>query len=641
MGNHIDLKKLTFAGFLVSIGIVFGDIGTSPLYTFQAILHNHKPDEVIVLGGVSAIFWTLFFQTTLKYVFITLRADNKGEGGIFSLYTLIRRYRRWLLFPAIAGGAFLLADSIITPPISVSSAIEGLKLEDKNMQIGIVLAIITGLFLIQRKGTTFIGKVFGPVMMLWFTMIGVLGIAALFKDLSVLRAINPWYAWQMLSDHTGGFWLLGGVFLCTTGAEALYSDLGHCGRKNIRISWLYVKICLLLCYFGQAAWLLNSYDPGVTPFFGIVPGWFFVPAIIVATLATIIASQALLSGSFTLVAEAMRLNLWPKLRVIFPSDIKGQLYIPAINWLLYAGCVGVVLFFKESKNMEAAFGLSVTLTMLMTTILLSFYLYVKKVKSFLVLLLLGTYLLIEGAFLVANLDKFSHGGWVTMLIGTIIFCIMYTWRRAYEIRQSLNEMTPIRPIIPILKELSRDTSVPKFATNLVYLTASNDPEQVEARIIRSILYKQPKRADIYWFIHVDVVDEPYHMSYKVKVFERDDLVRIDFKLGFRVSPRINLLFRKVVEEMVQRKEVNIQSRYASLDRHNISGDFRFVIIQRFLSFENELAFGKSFILKLYFLLKKISLPDEKEYGLDYSNVTIEKSSLIINPPKEIPLLRDE
>ena len=636
--NH--LQRLSFAGFLVSIGIVFGDIGTSPLYTFQAIIGTEKISELLVIGGVSAIFWTLFFQTTVKYVFITLRADNKGEGGIFSLYTLIRRYRRWLLFPAIAGGAFLLADSIITPPISVSSAIEGLKLPNKDIQIIIVLAIIVGLFLIQRKGTTFIGKVFGPVMMVWFTMIGVLGFASLITDLSVLRALNPWHAWRLLSEHTGGFWLLGGVFLCTTGAEALYSDLGHCGRKNIRISWLYVKICLVLCYFGQAAYLLNSPEPGVTAFFGLVPHWFFIPAVIIATLATIIASQALISGSFTLVAEAIRLNVWPKMRVVFPSDIKGQLYIPSINWLLLAGCIGVTLHFQESKNMEAAFGLSVTLTMLMTTILLSFYLYVKKVNRFLVFLLLAVFLTIEGSFLVANLKKFAHGGWVTMLIGVLIFVIMYIWYKAGVIRKSLQEMTDLRPYIPILKELSRDNAVPKYATNLVYLTASSDPQLVEERIMRSILYKQPKRADIYWFIHIDVVDEPFHMSYKVNIFDRDDLIRIDFKLGFRVQPRINLLFRKVVEELVAGKEVNIQSRYTSLDRHNIAGDFRFVIMQRFLSFENELSFKNEFILKMYFLLKKISLPDEKEYGLDYSNVTIEKSPLLVSPPKSIPLIRE-
>jgi KUP system potassium uptake protein len=640
--NHFE--KLTFAGFLVSIGIVFGDIGTSPLYTYTAIIGNQKITELLALGGVSAIFWTLTFQTTLKYVLITLRADNKGEGGIFSLYTLIRKYRKWLLFPAIAGGSFLLADSIITPPISVSSAMEGLKPHFPNIPIiPLVITILVFLFVLQRKGTSFLGKLFGPIMMIWFTMIALLGLGELMGNFAVFKAINPYYAYKLLTEYPGGFWLLGGVFLCTTGAEALYSDLGHCGRKNIQISWLYVKICLVLCYFGQAAWLLNHVGTQLTdvsPFFGLVPSWFIFPAIAIATMATIIASQALISGSFTLVAEAIRLNLWPKLSVVFPSNVKGQLYIPMINWLLMFGCIAVVLYFKESKNMEAAFGLSVTLTMLMTTILLSFYLYIKKVNKMAIFALVLIFASIEGAFLIANLKKFMHGGWVTLLLGIIIFSIMFIWQKAGEIRKKLQNFVPLETYIPILKELSEDEKVPKYATNLVYLTSSNNTKQIEERTIKSILYNQPKRADIYWFVHINVVDEPYKMSYKTEIIEKEDVIWVTFNLGFRVEPRINLLFRKVVEEMVKNKEVNIDSHYFSLDKHNISGDFRFVVMQRFLSFENELSFYKNFILKAYFVLKKISLPDEKEYGLDYSNVTIEKSPLILNTPKNINLVRE-
>ncbi len=639
-----NFKNITFAGFLVAIGIVFGDIGTSPLYTYSAIIGSQTITEILALGGVSAIFWTLTFQTTIKYVLITLHADNKGEGGIFSLYTLIRRYKKWLLFPAIAGGSFLLADSIITPPISVSSAMEGLKPSYPNLPvIPIVLVIIILLFLLQRKGTSFIGKLFGPVMLVWFTMIALLGIGELAGNLVVFKAINPYYAYQLLSEHPGGFWLLGGVFLCTTGAEALYSDLGHCGRKNIQISWLYVKLCLLLCYFGQAAWLLNHVGTTLTdvsPFFGLVPDWFLFPAIGIATLATIIASQALISGSFTLVAEAIRLNLWPKLRVIFPSDIKGQLYIPTINWLLMFGCCGVVLYFRESKNMEAAFGLSVTLTMLMTTVLLSFYLLVKKVNKIAVGILLLVFLTVEGAFLVANLKKFMHGGWVTLSLGIFIFIVMFIWYKASEIKNRLQTSANLTPYIPILKELSNDTTVPKYATNLVYLTLSDNSNNIEDRIIHSILYRQPKRADLYWFVHLEVVDEPFKMSYKVNIIEPDEVIFITFKLGFRVAPKINSLFRTVVEELVKNKEVNIQSRYTSLDKHNIAGDFRFVIMELFLSFDNELSFTDDFILKSYFLLKKISLPDEKEYGLDYSNLTIEKSPLILGPRKYSDLKRE-
>ena len=642
--ENIDLKKLSYAGFLVSIGIVFGDIGTSPLYTYKAIIEERTVTELLALGGVSCIFWTLLFQTTIKYVFITLRADNNGEGGIFSLYTLIRRYKKWLLFPALAGGSFLLADSIITPPISVSSAIEGLKPSYPNLPVlQIVLVIIVLLFIIQRAGTSVIGKFFGPVMMIWFTMIGVIGINSIWATPSVFKALNPYYGYRLLTEYPQGFWLLGGVFLCTTGAEALYSDLGHCGRKNIQISWLYVKVCLVFCYFGQAAWLLQHQGSPLielNPFFGLVPQWFLFPCIIIATLATIIASQALISGSFTLVAEAIRLDLWPKLRVIFPSDIKGQIYIPSINWLLMIACCGVTLYFRESKYMEAAFGLSVTLTMLMTTILLSFYLHVKRISRIWLYLFLFVFLSIELSFLVANLKKFSHGGWVTMLVGVLIFIMMYIWHRGNKLKNKLQNFTELKPFIPILKELSNDVTVPRYATNLVYLTSSNNSVNIEERIIHSILYQQPKRADIYWFVHVEVMDAPHHLSYKVDIIEPEEVIRITFKLGFRMEPRINFLLRNVVEELVKNKEVNIQSHYASLEKHNITGDFRFVVMQRFLSFENELSMKDNWILQRYFTLKTFSLPAEKEYGLDYSNVTVEKTPLILSLPKKYTLIRE-
>jgi KUP system potassium uptake protein len=648
MGNHSNLSKLSFAGFLVSIGIVFGDIGTSPLYTYSAIIGKEKVTELLALGGASAIFWTLFFQTTLKYVLITLRADNNGEGGIFSLYTLIRRYKKWLLIPAIAGGSFLLADSIITPPMSVTSAIEGLKPIAPNLPIiPIVLGILAFLFLIQRAGTSFIGKIFGPMMMVWFTLIGVLGAASLLTDLSVLQALNPYWAYKFIAENEGGFWLLGGVFLCTTGAEALYSDLGHCGRKNIQISWMYVKVCLLLCYFGQAAYLLaisksaSPYLGETSPFFGLVPTWFLVPMVAIAALATIIASQALISGSFTLVAEAIRLNLWPKMRVVFPSEIKGQLYLPAINWLLMFGCFGVVIGFQESKNMEAAFGLSVTLTMLMTTILLSFYLFVNRVNRLLVFGLLAVFLSIEGSFLVANLIKFAEGGWVTLTLGLALILIMYVWYRATQIKSSLQQFVDLPPFLPVLKELSNDLTVPKYATNLVYMSSSPNSTQIEQQTIYSILNKQPKRADVYWFVHVNVLDEPYKMSYHIEILAPEDVVRVTFNLGFRISPRINYFFRKVVEEMVKNGEVSIESRYSSLCKNNVTGDFRFVVLQRFLSFENELPFLDNFVMRSYFFLKKISLSDEKEFGLDYSNVTLEAAPMVISQPRKIDLVREK
>lgn len=636
---------MSAAGLLVAIGIVFGDIGTSPLYTYRAIIEDRTVTETLALGGASAIFWTLTFQTTLKYVLITLRADNNGEGGIFSLYALIRRYAKWLLFPAIAGGSFLIADSIITPPISVSSAIEGLLPLYPNLPtVPIVLAILFVLFMVQQAGTEILGKAFGPIMCVWFSMIGVLGAAQVIQNPGVIRALNPYYAYDMIVNYPEGFWLLGGVFLCSTGAEALYSDMGHVGRRNVQVSWIFVKICLMLCYLGQASWLLNHIGKPLesqSPFFGLVPPWFLLPSIGIATLATIIASQALISGTFTLVSEAFRLTLLPKMRIVFPSDARGQTYIPAFNWLLMAGCFGVVLYFRESKNMEAAFGLSVNLTMLMTTILLAMYLYAKKHVNILVVgALLVVYLFIEGSFLVANLRKFTHGGWVSLLLGFIMIVVMMVWYYGSRIKRRLTNFVSLRAHLPILKQLSNDESIPKYATNLVYLTASDQPQQVEEQIIDSILEGQPKRADVYWLIHVDLMDEPYTTEYSVDILEPEEVIRITFRLGFRVQPRINLLFRKVVEEMVRCGEVTLKPKYQPLKAQaNSIGDFRFIVINRFLSYENELDTTDTFVMNGYFALKNVSLADERAYGLDTQNVQTEQVPLIVRPAEYVRLRR--
>lgn len=642
--KHSGIDTLSVAGTLVAIGIVFGDIGTSPLYTYRAIIGERAVTETLALGGVSAIFWTLTFQTTLKYVLITLRADNNGEGGIFSLYALIRRYARWLLFPAIAGGSFLIADSIITPPISVSSAIEGLLPLYPNLPtVPIVLAILLALFVAQQAGTDRLGKAFGPVMACWFTMIGLLGAVQIIENPGVIKALNPYYAYSMIVHYPGGFWLLGGVFLCSTGAEALYSDMGHVGRRNVQVSWIFVKLCLVLCYLGQAAWLLNHLGRPLgdrNSFFGLVPDWLLVPSIGIATLATIIASQALISGTFTLVSEAFRLTLLPKMRIVFPSDARGQVYIPALNWLLMAGCFGVVLYFRESKNMEAAFGLSVNLTMLMTTILLTMYLYSRHVAVPLIALLVAVYLTIEGSFLVANLLKFMNGGWVSLLLGLAIITVMIIWFYGSRIKRRLTSYVSLSDHLPILKRLSNDESVPKYATNLVYLTASSHPRQVEENIINSMLEGQPKRADVYWLIHIELADDPYTTEYTIDILEPEDVVRITFRLGFRVQPRINLLFRKVVEEMVRCHEIQLKPKYQPLAaKENAIGDFRFVVINRFLSYENELNAIETLIMNGFFALKTLSLADEKAYNLDTQNVTTEKMPLILHPAEYVRLKR--
>lgn len=637
------LNRLSFAGLLISFGIIFGDIGTSPLYVMKAIIGEGAIiNKDIVFGGISCVFWTITLQTTIKYVIITLRADNKGEGGIFSLYTLVRRKAKWLLIPAIIGGSTLLADGIITPPISVSSAIEGLLILNPNIQtVPIVIAIITALFLIQQFGTNIVGKAFGPVMFIWFAVLGVLGVSQIMIHPEILYSLNPVNAFNLLVNTEGGFWLLGAVFLCTTGAEALYSDLGHCGRTNIRVSWTFVKICLLLNYLGQGAWLVTQAgsELSANPFYTIMPEWFLIYGIGIATLATIIASQALISGSFTLISEAVRLNIWPKVKINYPTDAKGQLYVPGINWLLWFGCCSVVLYFKESSHMEAAYGLSITLTMLMTTILLMIYLLSRGFSKWIVGLLMIVYGTIEFSFLIANLSKFSHGGWVTIVIAGILFVVMWAWINARKIKNRYLKFSEIDDYLPILKELSADESVPKYASQLVYLTGSNFTSEIESKIIYSIFQKKPKRADVYWFVHVDVDDEPYTTDYKVVHLVPGNVIRVEFKLGFRIEQKINVLFRKVVEELVKNKEVDIKSRYTSLNKHNMIGDFRFVVLEKKLSADNSLSLYEKAIMQIYFILKKISLSEEKGFGLDLSFVTVERVPLILSRTKDYELTR--
>lgn len=641
--KHVD--KVSAAGLLVALGIIYGDIGTSPLYVMTAVIDKAVITEELVLGALSCIFWTLTLQTTVKYVILILRADNRGEGGIFALYTLVRRHARWLTIPAILGGAALLADGIITPPISVSSAVEGLKIQYPHLDayiIPIVIGILTLLFLIQALGTKVVGRSFGPIMFVWFGMLGVLGIIWVSRDWTILRAVNPYYAYELLFERPGGFWLLGAVFLCTTGAEALYSDLGHCGRNNIRVSWVLVKSCLLLQYFGQGAWLISQAGQtldGRKPIYALMPDWFLLPGIIIATIAAIIASQALISGSFTLISEAIRLNLWPKVRLVFPSDQKGQLYVPSVNLLLWLGCVGIVLYFRESANMEAAYGLAITLTMLMTTILMSYYLYTHRFNMWGVLLFLAVYLAIEGSFLVANLLKFTHGGWVSLVIGTTIASVMIIWLRAFNIKARLTEYVKLDQYIEPLRQLSHDESIPKYATHLVFMSNASRTSEIESKIIYSIFQKRPKRADIYWFVHVDTVDDPYTMEYKVNIIAAEDAIKVTFKLGFRVEQRINLYFRRVIEDMVKNKEVDITSRYESLSKQNVIGDFRFVVLEKFLSYENELPFFERLTMEAYFFLKSFTNSEDKWFGLDSSSVKVEKVPLIIRPAENVRLKR--
>lgn len=641
--GHGQLDKVTGAGLLVALGIVYGDIGTSPLYVMQAIIGKSRINEEVVLGALSCVFWTLTLQTTIKYVILILRADNRGEGGTLALFALVRRHAKWLTIPTMIGGAALLADGIICPPISVSSAIEGLELLYPKIQtVPIVLVILSVLFIIQVFGTKVVGGAFGPIMLVWFSTLGVLGLSHVADNLLVFKALNPYYAYQLLAEHPGGFALLGAVFLCTTGAEALYSDLGHCGRGNIRMSWIFVKSCLLLNYFGQAAWLMQhdgQFLNGRKPFYELMPDWFLLPGIAIATMAAIIASQALITGSFTLVSEAIRLNFWPKIKLKYPSDQKGQLYVPSINLLLFIGCVAVVLYFKRSTNMEAAYGLAITLTMLVDTLLMAYFLYTHRSNMWLVIMFLVVYFAVEGAFMLANLEKFSHGGWVSLLICVILAGVMFIWLKAGEIKAQLTEYTKLSTYIDPLKELSRDASIPKYATHLVFMSNASRTSEVESKIIYSIFEKRPKRADIYWFVHVDTTDEPYTMQYKVDVIEPDDVIKVTFKLGFRIEQRINLYLKRVIEDMVKNKEVDITSRYESLNKHNVIGDFRFVVLEKFLSFENELPIFEQLVMKAYFFIKGFTTSEDKWFGLDSSAVKIEKVPLIIRAVERVKLQR--
>ncbi|KUG07699.1 KUP/HAK/KT family potassium transporter [Solirubrum puertoriconensis] len=640
--SHHAHTAVSTAGLLIALGIIYGDIGTSPLYVMKAVVPGRITAD-LVYGGISCVLWTLTLQTTVKYVLLTLNADNNGEGGIFSLYALVRRRGAWLSAVAIVGGAALLADGVITPPISVSSAIEGLERVYPEIQtVPIVIAILVMLFLLQSFGTQIVGKAFGPIMFLWFSMLATLGVVGIVQHPEILRAANPYYAYNLLVNTPGGFWLLGAVFLCTTGAEALYSDLGHCGKGNIRISWVFVKSCLLLNYFGQGAWLITHQGEmlnGRNPFFEMMPSWFLLIGIGIATIAAIIASQALITGSFTLVAEAIRLNMWPKVKLNYPTDVKGQLYVPSMNRLLLLGCIAVVLYFRKSENMEAAYGLAITVTMLMTTLLLAMWLRTKRVAMPLVVLFLVVYLAIEGSFLVANLIKFPHGGWVSVAISLCLIAVMYVWMRAFYIKRRLTEFVKIDPYMDALKQLSGDETVPKYATHLVFMTSAERQTEIESKIIYSIFQKRPKRADIYWFVHVDTTDEPYTMEYKVTELANDDAYRITFRLGFRVEQRINLYFRKVVEDLVRNKEVDITSRYESLSKQHVTGDFRFVVLEKFLSVENEFPFVENLVMQAYFYIKQFIASEDKYFGLDTSSVKIEKVPLIITPPKTVDLKR--
>jgi KUP system potassium uptake protein len=645
------VSKVSAASLLVALGIIYGDIGTSPLYALRAVVGNRPIDATLVYGGVSCIFWTLVFQTTIKYLWLTLKADNHGEGGIFSLYALVRRYGKKLVIPAILGATTLLADGIITPPISVATAVEGLGMVKglKNvivpggtLTIGIVVAILSVLFFFQRYGTQIIGRFFGPVMALWFTMLLILGLNQIIHHPAVLEAFNPYYAYNLLINYPHGFWLLGSVFLCTTGAEALYSDLGHCGIKNIRISWVFVKICLVCCYLGQAAWLMEQGSGmlnGRNPFFSIVPEWFLLPSILIATAATIIASQALISGSFTLISEAMNLNFWPRVATKQPTETKGQVYIPSVNTILWIGCVMMILYFEKSEHMEAAYGFSITITMLMTTILLSYFLlYRLKWKKLYVIGLLLVFATVEVSFFIANIVKIKER-WMFLFFELFIFLVMYVWYYARKVNNRLTRFVDIGKYSQQIAELSVDNSIPIYATHLIYLTKANTRHQAEEKIIKSIFDKKPKRAEVYWLLHFNRTEDPYTLNYDITELLDDKLIKVTINIGFRIQPKTELYFKQIVQDLVSAKELNLHNRPDGSTKYNAEPDFRFVIIEKFLSYENEFALREGLLLNAYFFLKRLGQKDDKAFGIDRHDITIEKAPLIYQPAAAFCLTR--
>jgi len=640
--NH---HKLSVGGVLIALGIIYGDIGTSPIYTLKFIMGDRVITENLVLGGLSCIFWTLTMITSLKYIYLALNADNKGEGGIFALYALVRKYKAsWVVYPAIIGCCTLIADGFITPAISVSSAVEGILLIYPSIPTtGIVIAILIGLFLFQQFGSSVVGKTFGPIMSVWFVMLAALGINYLFKNPIVLKALNPVYAFKLIYQYPKGFWLLGAVFLCTTGAEALYSDLGHCGKSNIRISWIFVKVCLLINYFGQGAWLLTQQGRllnGDIPFFSIMPQQFLFIGIIIATMATIIASQALISGTFSLVNEAIKLKLWPSTLVLFPSSSRGQMYIPAINWILMIGSILVIIIFKESSAMEGAYGLAITVNMLMTTSLLVFYFSVAKRARITAAFLGFAFFSLEGMFLISNLDKFNHGGWFTFLIAFLFFIMMFILYKARQLRQQHTEFVDLRHYENILKDLQNDLEIPKEATNLVYLAVADSRRYIDSNIIYSILRKRPKRADVYWFIHVETVDSPFTSKYSVDTIipERCFFVRI--KLGFKIPHRVNLLFNRIVHDMAENAEIDLVSPYAPLHKHSMTADFKFIILHSWASTDSEISTFDSIIIQGYRIIKSFSLSTEELYGLETANVEVEKVPIMVGPVAKVRIKRE-
>lgn len=634
--------QLSTGGVLVTLGIIFGDIGTSPLYVIKAIATGHIISKQLIYGGASCVFWTLTMITTLKYVIIALNADNKGEGGIFALYARLRKYRSpWIIFPAIIGCATLISDGFITPPISISSAVEGLTLINADIPtVPIVIIILVALFIFQQFGTNKIGTVFGPVMVVWFTMMALFGLIEISKHIEILKAVNPVYAYDLIRHYPQGIWLLGAVFLCTTGAEALYSDLGHCGKANIRVSWGFVKIALLTSYFGQSAYVMEFegliYD-GASPFYALMPNWFLPVGILIATVATIIASQALISGTFTMINEAMKLRLWPKLKVIHPGKLKGQIYLPSVNWLLLAGCTTVVLIFRESANMESAYGLAIIIDMLMTTTLLSYLIFVRFKFYWPVVAFVSVFYLIEGTFFIANLSKFLHGGWFAFLIATVLFVLMLAFYQTIKIKEGMIAYVGMDKIRPILESVLVDESIDLTATNLVYLVMSGRKDHLDNNAVYSMFYGKPKRAKVYWFLHVGITDEPFGIDYSVEEHLPGQCFYVKINMGFKEPHLVHRIFNQIVLDLAAEGRIENKNIHPSLEKFEVPPDFQFIVTNTRLAVDTYLNPLEKFFMGIYRLLKRVSISTAEDFGLEVANVSYEIIPVVRTKGKKVEL----
>ncbi|WP_288745674.1 KUP/HAK/KT family potassium transporter [uncultured Enterococcus sp.] len=654
-----QLSKVSLGGLLVALGVVYGDIGTSPLYVMKAIvLGNGGLSEIssdFIYGTVSLVFWTLTILTSIKYVMIALNADNHGEGGIFSLYALVRKKSKYLVIPALIGGATLLADGVLTPAVTVTTAIEGLRgLPEfydvfgtrQDVIIIITLIILLVLFYMQRFGTDLVGKFFGPAMMIWFTFLGLVGLYNMQVDWTVLRAINPYYAVKLLfsPDNHLGVFILGNVFLATTGAEALYSDMGHVGKINIRISWPFVKLCLVLNYFGQAAWLLsikngdvNQIMQNFNPFFQMLPHFLTGIGVIFATIAAVIASQALISGSFTLVSEAIKLKLLPRMQIMFPGKNIGQMYIPTINLFLWIACSIVVIVFQTASNMEAAYGLSITITMLMTTVLLYAFMINHKIPKIMAIVSALFFGGIETIFFISSATKFFHGGFVAIIIALLILGVMYIWYRSNQLQNQALKEVDFKTYIPQLAALRNDETIPMYQTNVVFLVPKLDNNKIGQQYIYSILDKRLKRAKVYWFVCVEVTDEPYTKSYSVDMMGTNFIVKIKLHLGFRVPQDINVYIRQIIHDLMKQGRLEKQIQKYSLTPGREVGDFRFILVQEEISVQTDITKWNRQILQTKSMIKRHLSSSERWFGLEYSDVDYETVPMVIGTIKKTRL----